>query len=337
MDPRISVVIPTFNRPEKLARALRSCFNQTVQAYEVLVVDNGENPKTQPTVEAVAEEFDKLDRTSYLTSTRFDIRTALATGIEAVQGDWMILLDDDDFLVPDRIAKDLSVISHSNQEAILILHDFLRIDYNSELVWEHRMAHKSLSLAEALMIDNFPPPPAGTWRADAIKKHHPFNIPEGWMTDYDLYASVLSHGNIVKSGQAGYIMDDTRVADRLTANIDKSVAAVELHRARFQHQRKKTKTPGEQIDRRLDQQIAFFAGKSLQFKSFFGPTAKYARAQPKDAIKGIISPLRARFSRWFADQMPEMRGSRTYTLKRFSRDHPSLSRLIKVSKISSEK
>jgi Glycosyl transferase family 2 len=40
-DYRLSIVIPTFNRPELLPRALRTCLDQTVQA-QIIIADDGE-------------------------------------------------------------------------------------------------------------------------------------------------------------------------------------------------------------------------------------------------------------------------------------------------------
>ena len=336
MPPSISIVIPTFNRPLKLKRALESCLAQTTLPFEIIVVDNGENPETKPTVEAAQSRTTTSTPIDYRPSALFDIRKALATGIEATKGDWIILLDDDDFLVPKRIENDTALIHDIDRDVCFIVQDFLRIDYATELVWEHRMAEKSLGLYEALVLDSFPPPPAATWRTSAIQAHHSFHIPEGWMTDFDLYASLLPHGDLIKSEHHGYVMDDTRVAGRLTGNIDKALKMIELHRERFRVQRAKLSVTDTLIDERLNQQIAFFAGKAAGLKAFNGPTSSYARQHVREVLKGTISPLRAEFSRIFADYMPEMRGSKSYSLKQFSQRHPDLSQLIKTSKLSEE-
>ena len=41
---QISVVIPVFNRPELLCRALESVARQTLSPYEIVVVDDGSSP-----------------------------------------------------------------------------------------------------------------------------------------------------------------------------------------------------------------------------------------------------------------------------------------------------
>ena len=335
MSVHISIVIPTFDRPAKLARALQSCLQQSTPAFEIIVVDNGQNPATLPTVES-AQKAKNAPPIHYLASAPFDIRKALATGIEAAQGHWLILLDDDDFLVSERIENDTQLIRAIANDVCVIVQDFLRIDYANELVWEHRMAEKSLGLYEALVLDSFPPPPAATWRTEAIQAHHSFHTPEGWMTDFDLYASLLPHGELIKSNRHGYVMDDTRVAGRLTGNIDKALKMIELHRERYRAQRSRLTVPEALIDQRLDQQIAFFAGKAIGLKALSGATSHYARQHIKEVVKGSVAPLRATFSRLFANHMPEMRGSKSYSLKQFSLRHQSLSQFITASKLTEE-
>jgi hypothetical protein len=333
MPARISIIIPTFNRPAKLKRALNSCLQQTMPPFEVLVVDNGENPQTKPIVDALAPQAEFNLR--YLRSEKFAHRAALGTGINAATGEWLTLLDDDDFLVPDRIARDSELLKEIDPKVNLIIQDFIRVDYQNKLIWQHSMAHKTLGLYEALTINDFPPQAAVTFRTDSIQAHHCFHLKEGWMTEFDLYANLRPHGELLRSGHVGYIMDDTRTSGRVTgSDIQKHIQAVELHRERFRGQRAQLPTEQAQsVDLRLDQQQAFFCAKVLRFKSFFGESAPYCRAHPKESLKGILAPLRGLVSKYFAAFMPEMRGSKTYSLTKFSLTEPELHQLIIDSKI----
>lgn len=335
MVSRISIIIPTFNRPAKLERALRSCLQQSICPLEILVVDNGENPQTKPTVETAAEKTDQYP-IQYITSKKFDIRQALAKGIESAKGDWLILLDDDDFLLLDRIEKDSRLIEDAAPDTILLLQDFLRVDYTNQLMWEHRMGHKEMGIDQALTLDSFPPPPAATWRSEIAKAHNSYHEANGG-TDFDLYASLLPYGKILKTDSIGYVMDDTRVAARLTTSASHMLEMVEQHRVRFQKHRHLSKMSNEAIDKRLDQQQAFFAAKELGLSIFFDATyASYSRQNPKETFKGILAPWRKQFSKLFGKLLPEMRGSKTYTVEQYGELNPSLSQYVKDSMIAEQ-
>ncbi len=331
MAARISIVIPTFNRPAKLERALNSCVNQTTAPYEVLVVDNGENPQTKAIYDSTKGKTDLNLR--YLRSEKFAHRAALKTGIDAATGDWLTLLDDDDFLVPERIENDTRFLKDIHASINLVVHDFIRVDYQNDLIWQHEMAHKTLGLYEALSIDEFPPQAAVTFRTDSIRVRNAFHLKDGWMTEFDLYANMRPYGDLVRSGKIGYIMDDTRTTGRLTgSDINKHIQAVDLHRERYRATRTfLSEAQSQQVDRRLDQQMAFFCAKVLSFKAFFGTTARVCRAQPKESIKGILAPLRGLISQHFSMLLPEIRGSKTYSLEKFGQHHQELKKLIKES------
>ncbi|MGZ0654162.1 glycosyltransferase family 2 protein [Coraliomargarita sp. W4R53] len=332
MLPKISIVVPTYNRPEKLRRALDSCLWQSQLPLEVIVVDNGQNPATQIVVKDAIERAPSLPIT-YLASKPFDVRTALANGIEAANGDWLILLDDDDFLLKDRIENDTVMIRDIDEKTILLLQDFLRVDYKNDLVWEHKMGHKEIGLFQALTLDNFPPPPAATWRSHIAKKYHSFNEPHGGATDYEIYSNLLPYGNLQKTNRIGYVMDDTRVESRLTTSLSHMLDLVEPHRNRFRKYRHLVEESDEQIENRLNQQQAFFFAKVLKFKAFFGTTGQLCRAHPKETLKGILAPLRGLCTRYFSALLPEIRGSKTYSLEKFGQHQVELKKLIEDSRL----
>ena len=90
-----SIVITTYNRLDLLKRALHSAFDQTVAA-EIVVVDNASSDDTQSYLESLG------DRILYI---RNKINTnhsgAVNAGVEAASGDWLKLVDDDDYLAPN--------------------------------------------------------------------------------------------------------------------------------------------------------------------------------------------------------------------------------------------
>ncbi|MGC1309730.1 MAG: glycosyltransferase family 2 protein [Phormidesmis sp.] len=87
-----SIVITTYNRVELLKRAVQSAFDQTVRC-EVVVVDNASTDETQAYAESLG------DRIKYVRNTmNTNHAGAVNAGVDAASGEWIKLVDDDDYL-----------------------------------------------------------------------------------------------------------------------------------------------------------------------------------------------------------------------------------------------
>src|SRR5690606_27477811 len=92
-EPLVSVIIPTYQRPKLLLRALHSVQRQTYQQLEILVVDDGSQDDTASVVRRLPDR-----RIRYLRHERNTGLPAAArnTGIRAADGACIAFLDDDD-------------------------------------------------------------------------------------------------------------------------------------------------------------------------------------------------------------------------------------------------
>lgn len=105
---RVSVVIPTYSRPEMLQQALQSIAAQTYHDWEVIVVDDGSDPPVtaQDISQIVGERF-RLQHHPQSLGTA----AAKNHGVAAASGELITLLDDDDLLEPSALQTITSVFS----------------------------------------------------------------------------------------------------------------------------------------------------------------------------------------------------------------------------------
>ncbi len=101
--PRIGVVLPVFNGEAYLKVALESIAAQTLQPCDVVAVDDGSSDQSVKLLEAFGARIVRTDR----------LGQALARdrGIEAVAGDLIAFLDQDDRWLPDKLALQLKLLA----------------------------------------------------------------------------------------------------------------------------------------------------------------------------------------------------------------------------------
>ena len=98
MNPKVSVVIPTYNRAAKVRNAIESVLAQTVTDLEVIVVDDGSSDGTG---KILGETFG--DRIRYYAQANQGVSVARNKGIEEARGEWIAFLDSDDLWEKEKL------------------------------------------------------------------------------------------------------------------------------------------------------------------------------------------------------------------------------------------
>lgn len=111
----VSVVIPARDRPELLARALRSVSAQTLQPCEVLVVDDGSG---LPLADALGETVSAHVRFVRY-SPGVNAAHARNRGLEAARGDYVALLDADDWWDPDHLETGVASLRENGWTGVI--------------------------------------------------------------------------------------------------------------------------------------------------------------------------------------------------------------------------
>ncbi len=93
-----SIVITTYNRLDLLKRAIRSALDQTTPC-EIVVADNASTDGTQQYLETLKETLE--GQILYVrNASNLGHAGAVNAGVEAASGQWIKLVDDDDYLAP---------------------------------------------------------------------------------------------------------------------------------------------------------------------------------------------------------------------------------------------
>lgn len=111
--PHISIIIPTYNGERFIAKALESVLNQTYQDYEIIVIDDGSEDHTRQVLQSY------LPQIRYFEQENQGVAAARNRGLELAQGELIAFLDQDDVLLPDKLALQVACFEHQPEVGIV--------------------------------------------------------------------------------------------------------------------------------------------------------------------------------------------------------------------------
>lgn len=133
--PKVSVIMPVYNRERYLSQAIESVLNQTYQDFELIVVDDGSTDRSPEIIRKYAER-DKRVRCAFHEKNR-GVSAARNTALDMAKGEWIAVIDSDDAWHPERLEKLLRIA----EEGFFVADDpLLCFDRNGELVpWKREL------------------------------------------------------------------------------------------------------------------------------------------------------------------------------------------------------
>ncbi len=96
--PEVSVIIPTYNRKDRVRQAIESARNQTLRDIEILVIDDGSTDGTEQEISAIEDS-----RIRYFWKENGGVSSARNVGLKEARGKYVAFLDSDDLYVPDYL------------------------------------------------------------------------------------------------------------------------------------------------------------------------------------------------------------------------------------------
>jgi hypothetical protein len=104
MTGKVSIIIPCFNDADYIQQSVQSALNQTYENKEIIVVDDGSNQKTKAVFKSLEPKINLL-----ITQKNRGTSAARNTGIAAASGEYILVLDSDDYFEPEFCEKAIEI------------------------------------------------------------------------------------------------------------------------------------------------------------------------------------------------------------------------------------
>lgn len=111
--PRVSVVMPAFNREHLIGEAVESVLAQTYPDMELIVVDDGSTDGTGKAVERFGPKV------RYIRTAHLGLSGARNIGIREARGEFLCYCDSDDIQLPYRVATQVLLLDRFREAALV--------------------------------------------------------------------------------------------------------------------------------------------------------------------------------------------------------------------------
>jgi glycosyltransferase involved in cell wall biosynthesis len=219
--PRVSVIIPTYNRAELLREALVSVLAQTYRDYEIIVADGGSTDHTPQVV------TDFGDRIIYVVLPhRGQPAAARNGGLSVASGEFVAFLDSDDLFLPNKLAV---------QVAILKAHPKVGMVYSDGLYFRESLDRPTAHVQDGLptpsghifadlLCGNMLAPPVVLVRRSCLDRVDMFDERPDFraVEDFDLWLRIAAACEVL------YVPGDVAAIRRHSQSISRDIVALRM-------------------------------------------------------------------------------------------------------------
>ena len=190
---KVTIVIPTYKRPDLLDRLLASIVLQTYQTFEVLVIDD--NSPNELDYEIVIGRYKSLIPELHFLSndTNSGAPYSRNRGIIAAKYDLIALVDDDDEWLPAKLEEQVNIFKHSDERVGIVYTWTDAIDENGAITHRYRGAVEGNAIRE-ILTECFIPSPSVMVRKKVIIDAGLFDESFPSCQDWDMWTRIFAKG-----------------------------------------------------------------------------------------------------------------------------------------------
>ena len=221
---KVSVIIPVYNRPEAVCRAIESVLTQTCQDFEVVVVDDASTDATPAVVEACADPRVTLIRHERNRGGS----AARNTGIQASSAPYVAFLDSDDEWLPHKLERQLAVFEGAANRVGLVYAGVERVYEDGVVSRDHPRSERDLT--RALLLENvIGETSVGMVRRRVLDETGGFDESLPSCQDLDLWLRISERFDCVAVPEVLVRVIKGREGDRISEDVPRTILGREMY------------------------------------------------------------------------------------------------------------
>jgi glycosyltransferase involved in cell wall biosynthesis len=293
--PKVSIIIPTYRHRDFILRTLDSVFAQTMQDYEIIVINDGSPDDTKTVLAPLIES----KRIRYFDQENQGQSTARNRGLELAYGQYIAFLDDDDLWPEDKLEWQCHFLD-KNPDVAVIGGVFQAIDAQGNLGWR-RHSEPAITF-ESFFADNpFASPGQTLIRADVLKQIGGMNASIWGADDWDLWFRIVRQHKIVMEDRVAlyyrlHSANASKQAGRLLKGACQTLN-IHLKYAKPANQQRLRRTAHRWLYGLLGTPLVVAAKRQIREHKFSPALRSFADLKPLGWSLVFDAPLRRQFLR----------------------------------------
>lgn len=274
--PKVSVIIPTYNRPASLLCALESVFVQTYQDFEVIVVEDGSLTSTKDEIVRYG------NRVRYFWQNNAGVAAARNRGIRESKGEYIAFLDDDDVWVgEDKLSVQIDVLE-CNDKVGLVYGKMSMVDSSGRQYAIKPENTVGPTFKELIEVGGHIPTSTVLVRKKCFEKASYFDESFSVFEDFDMWLRISRFYDIYESGNRifGYYCKDSSASRDRVLVLGSKVRLVKKILNNFDD------VPGKILLRDLNENIYLLSRAYFEKKCFSQSLSNLKEALCRDLFVG---------------------------------------------------
>ncbi len=131
---KVSIIVPVYNVKDYIDECVNSLLNQTIDNYEIILVNDGSNDGSDKICLKYVENYSKV---KYLTQKNRGQSAARNYGMTIAKGEYILFVDSDDYICPEACQILYSVAKKYDVDIVVgdILNEKEKVENNSQYRW----------------------------------------------------------------------------------------------------------------------------------------------------------------------------------------------------------
>ena len=188
----ISIIIPSYNSAHFIKSAVDSILLSDLsnKLYEVIVVNDGSSDN----IVEVIEGYNKYDNIILVNQLNKGLAGARNTGIKQAKGKYLVFLDADDIILPNKLSKQLEYLD-SNLDIDIVYSDSVFFEDKSKNEFKTYFPHYEGSILKNLLYGNFIHVNSTMARKNKVTEAGCFDKEFRELEDWDLWLRMSLNGS----------------------------------------------------------------------------------------------------------------------------------------------